>query len=148
MITMDPANTLTHPDYRRLLSEIDSFGDPAPGSAEFERLNGLVTQAEEYEAEHFPMGTPSAEAVAEYEAEKRGITASRKMSQAATLLGADAEARNVEFAFAAQAEIVLSDRDYALFEEIMTQEHEPTELALRGAAEFMSGTMEGSRYRW
>jgi len=45
-------------------------------------------------------------------------------------------------------QIVLSDRDYELFTKIMTEEHEPTELALRGAAEFMSGTMEGSRYRW
>ena len=45
-------------------------------------------------------------------------------------------------------QIVLSDRDYELFTKIMTEEHEPTELALRGAAGFMSGTMEGPRYRW
>ncbi len=45
-------------------------------------------------------------------------------------------------------EITLSDRDYELFTKIMTEEREPTELALRGAAEFRAGTMEGTHYFW
>ena len=62
----------TPADHTAALAEIDSFGDPEIGTADFERLDRLVTQVEGYEAEQFPMGTPSPEAVAEYEADKRG----------------------------------------------------------------------------
>ena len=44
--------------------------------------------------------------------------------------------------------IVLSERDYALFQEIMTAETEPTEKALQEAAEFRQGRKHGSRYQW
>ncbi len=70
--TMDTDTIRTPADYAAALAEIDRMGDPEIGTADFERLDSLVTQAEEYEDEHFPMGTPTAEAVAEYEAEKRG----------------------------------------------------------------------------
>ncbi len=63
-------------DYDAALAEIDLMGDPARGTSEFERLDRQVDQVEAYEAEHYPMGTPTAEAVAEYEAEKRGIVLS------------------------------------------------------------------------
>ena len=45
-------------------------------------------------------------------------------------------------------QIILSDRDYELFMQIMTADTEPTALAMREAAEFKAGQMEGTRYRW
>ena len=69
---MDNNIIRTPADHAAALAEIDSFGDPEIGTADFERLDRLVTQVEGYEAEQFPMGTPSPEAVAEYEADKRG----------------------------------------------------------------------------
>ena len=70
---MNTNTTIRTPtDHMAALAEIDSFGDPEIGTADFERLDGLVTRVEEYEAEQFPMNMPSAEAVGEYEAEKRG----------------------------------------------------------------------------
>ena len=86
-------------------------------------------------------------------------TFDHEMFAAATALGADSEMSDVEFAFPAQAEvvleeltltgaIVLSDRDFERFEKIMAADSEPTELAMRGAAEFRTGKIEGSRYYW
>ena len=84
-----------------------------------------------------------------------GVTDLGRRQNMALTARADAPARqrrDVQFNIRVEAEtkelIVLSDRDYELFTKIMTEEHEPTELALRGAAGFMSGTMEGPRYRW
>ena len=43
--------------------------------------------------------------------------------------------------------IELSDRDFALFVEIMTADTQPTAVALREAAEF-KGRYENGRYTW
>ena len=72
----------TPADHAAALAEIDSFGDPEIGTADFERLDRLVTQVEEYEDEHSPMGTPTAEAVAEYEAEKRDADRATRLTAA------------------------------------------------------------------
>ncbi len=69
--TMDTA-IYTEADYDAALVEIERLFNCAPGTADAERLNFLVDQVEAYEAEHYPIGQPSAEAVAEYEAQKQG----------------------------------------------------------------------------
>ena len=62
----------TESDYDLALKEIEGlFGAPM-GSEASDRLEVLVTLVQGYEAKNHPIGLPSAEAVAEYEAEKRG----------------------------------------------------------------------------
>ena len=45
-------------------------------------------------------------------------------------------------------QIRLSDRDFDLFVQIMEGNTKPTRVAVREAAEFSQGRMEGSRYHW
>ncbi len=59
-------------DYKSALAEIESLLGSAQGTSEFARLDALVTQVEAYEALHYPISPPTAEAMAEYQAEKRG----------------------------------------------------------------------------
>ena len=61
-------------DYKATLSQIDRLSDAKAGTAEFDRLDVLVTLTEAYEAKHYPIGPPSLDAAVEYEMEKRGIT--------------------------------------------------------------------------
>ena len=60
--------TFSEAFYKAALAEIDGMGDPAPGTLEFARLDYLVTRVEAYEALHYPISPPTAEAMAE----KRG----------------------------------------------------------------------------
>ena len=109
----------TPADHMAALAEIDSFGDPEIGTADFERLDGLVTRVEEYEAEQFPMNMPSAEAVGEYEAEKRG--------QRFHADGADAPADGLH------KETVASDPERGIdFSDIPATTHEDWVGAVRG----------------
>jgi HTH-type transcriptional regulator/antitoxin HigA len=64
----------TEEDYKSALAQIDLLSDSNEGTAEFDRLDVLVTLVEAYEANHYPIGPPSFEAAVEYEMEKRGIT--------------------------------------------------------------------------
>ncbi len=57
-------------------------------------------------------------------------------------------ASDYKAAFAAQAEVVLSDEDFVLFKSMMTADTEPTDIALREAAEFRTGKVDGPRYHW
>jgi len=73
----------TEEEYKAALAEIERLFNCVPGTAEEKQLDSLVDQVEAYEAEHYPIGQPSAEAVAEYEAEKRGL--SFEQAKASTL---------------------------------------------------------------
>ncbi len=64
----------TEEDYKSTLTQIDALCDAEEDTPEFDRLNVLVTLIEAYEAKHYPNGSPSFEAAAEYEMEKRGIS--------------------------------------------------------------------------
>ena len=54
------------------LEEIERLFSCEPGSDDEVRLEFLITQVEAYGAVHYPISLPTAEAMAEYEAEKRG----------------------------------------------------------------------------
>ena len=64
----------TEEDYKSALSQVDLLSDAEEGTAEFDRLDVIVTLIEAYEAKHYPIGPPSFEAAVEYEMEKRGIS--------------------------------------------------------------------------
>ena len=64
----------TEGDYKSALVQIDALSNAEEGTAEFDRLDVLVTLVEAYEAKHYPIGPPSFEAAVEYEMEKRGLT--------------------------------------------------------------------------
>ena len=62
-------------DHAKALAEIEKLMDAAPGSAEFDRMDVLVTLVEAYEAKHFPIPAPSdPAAVLEYYMESRGLS--------------------------------------------------------------------------
>ena len=61
-------------DYRAVLAQIDTLGDPDEGSEAYDLLDVLVTLVEAYEAKHHPMSPPDPIAAIEYEMEKRGLT--------------------------------------------------------------------------
>ena len=69
----------TEEDYKSALVQIDALSNAEEGTAEFDRLDVLVTLVEAYEAKHFPMGPPSFEAAVEYEMEKRGIVSRNRV---------------------------------------------------------------------
>jgi HTH-type transcriptional regulator/antitoxin HigA len=61
-------------DHRQALIEIEKLLDSRPGSADFDRMEVLVTLVEAYEASHYPIPTPDdPAAVLEYYIESRGI---------------------------------------------------------------------------
>jgi len=62
----------TEEDYRFALVQVDALSYASEGTAEFDRLDVLVTLIEAYEAKRYPIGPPSFEAAVEYEMEKRG----------------------------------------------------------------------------
>ena len=64
----------TEEDRKTALVQIDALSDAQEGTAEFDRLDVLVTLVEAYEAKYHPIGPPSFEAAVEYEMEKRGLT--------------------------------------------------------------------------
>lgn len=74
--------------------------------------------------------------------------AARAANQSLTEFAEAAVVQRADEVLARQERILLSDRDFARFVELMTAEAEPTEVALREAAEFNQGKMDGSRYRW
>ena len=63
----------TEEDYKVALAQIDALSNAEEGTAEFDRLDVLVTLVEAYEAKHYPIGPPSFEAAVEYEMEKCGL---------------------------------------------------------------------------
>ena len=64
----------TEEDHKTALVQIDAPSDAQEGTAEFDRLDVLVTLVEAYEAKYHPIGPPSFEAAVEYEMEMRGLT--------------------------------------------------------------------------
>ena len=64
----------TEEDYKAALAQVDALSDAEEGTAEFDRLDVLVTLIEAYESKHYPIGPPSFEAAVEYEMEKRGMS--------------------------------------------------------------------------
>ncbi len=80
---------------------------------------------------------------------KAQIERAAKVSrQSLTEFTTSAVVERAEEVLARYDQIVLSDRDYELFTQMMTAETEPTEIARQEAAEFREGQQEGSRYRW
>ena len=63
-------------DYRATMREISSFFDnePEPGTPEGDRFEILLTLAEAYEAEHFPVDLPDPVEAIKFEMERRGLT--------------------------------------------------------------------------
>jgi HTH-type transcriptional regulator/antitoxin HigA len=62
-------------DHLSALSEIERLLDSRPGSADFDRMEVLITLVEAYEARHFPISTPDdPAAVLEYYMESRGLS--------------------------------------------------------------------------
>ena len=74
--------------------------------------------------------------------------AARAANQSLTEFAEAAVVQRAEEVLARQERILLSDRDFARFVVLMTAEADPTETALREAAEFNQGRMDGSRYHW
>ncbi len=74
--------------------------------------------------------------------------AARAANQSLTEFAEVAVVERAEEVLARQERILLSDRDFTRFVELMTAETAPTETALREAAEFNQGQMNGSRYQW
>ena len=63
----------TETDYALALEEIEGlFGAPISSEVS-DRLEILVTLVQDHEAKNYPIGPPSDEAAAEYEAAKRGL---------------------------------------------------------------------------
>jgi HTH-type transcriptional regulator/antitoxin HigA len=64
----------TERDHREALTEIEKLLDSRPGSADFDRMEVLVTLVEAYKARHFPIPAPDdPAAVLEYYMESRGL---------------------------------------------------------------------------
>lgn len=74
--------------------------------------------------------------------------AARAANQSLTEFAEAAVVQRAEEVLERQERILLSDRDFERFVHLMTADAEPTETALREAAEFNQGQMAGSRYRW
>lgn len=74
--------------------------------------------------------------------------AARASKQSATQFAESVLAEKADEVLARHEQIILSERDYELFVQIMTSDAQPTELAKQEAEEFKKGKMEGARYRW
>jgi uncharacterized protein (DUF1778 family) len=74
--------------------------------------------------------------------------AARVVNQSMTEFAEAAVVARAEEVLERQKHILLSNRDFDRFVELMTVDIEPTETALREAAAFNQGHNEGSRYRW
>ncbi len=74
--------------------------------------------------------------------------AARAANQSLTEFAEAAVVQRAEEVLERQERILLSDRDFERFVKMMTAEAAPTETALREAAEFNQGKMDGSRYHW
>ena len=74
--------------------------------------------------------------------------AARVANQSLTEFAEAAVVQRAEEVLERQERILLSDRDFERFVQLMTAEAAPTETALREAAEFNQGRMNGSRYHW
>jgi HTH-type transcriptional regulator / antitoxin HigA len=61
-------------DYDAALAEIDSLGDPEPGTPEGDRFDVLVTLVIAYEQEHYPIGPSEPIPAILYHLESRGLT--------------------------------------------------------------------------
>src|SRR5947207_2633169 len=70
---MDIRSIRSEPEYDAALAEVDRLFDAPPGSAEADRRDLLVILVERYEAEHYPMSTPSPIAFIEHVLESRGL---------------------------------------------------------------------------
>lgn len=64
----------TEDDYNAALAEIDSLGDPVPGTPEGDRFDVLVTLVMAYEQEHYPIGPSEPIPAILYYLESRGLT--------------------------------------------------------------------------
>ena len=74
--------------------------------------------------------------------------AARAANQSLTEFAEAAVVQRAEEVLERQERILLSDRDFERFVQLMTSDAEPTETALREAAEFNQGQSDGSGYRW
>ena len=74
--------------------------------------------------------------------------AARAANQSLTEFAEAAVVQRAEEVLERQERILLSDRDFERFVQLMTSDAEPTETALREAAAFNQGQSDGSRYRW
>ena len=74
--------------------------------------------------------------------------AARAANQSLTEFAEAAVVQRAEEVLERQERILLSERDFERFVQLMASEAEPTETALREAAEFNQGKMDGSRYCW
>jgi uncharacterized protein (DUF1778 family) len=74
--------------------------------------------------------------------------AARAANQSLTEFAEAAVVQRAEEVLERQERILLSDRDFERFVQLMTAEAAPTETALREAAEFNQGKMDGSHYQW
>jgi HTH-type transcriptional regulator / antitoxin HigA len=71
----DPVRPIkSEDDYDAALAEIDSLGDPDPGTPEGDRFEVLVTLVIAYEQEHYPIGPSEPIPAIEYYMESRGLT--------------------------------------------------------------------------
>ena len=74
--------------------------------------------------------------------------AARAANQSLTEFAEAAVVQRAEEVLERQERILLSERDFERFAALMMADTEPTETALREAAEFNQGKKDGSRYRW
>ncbi len=63
----------TKADHRAALKEVERLWDAAPGTAEGDRVEILVTLIEAYEARHFPIAAPDPIAAIEFMMEQKGL---------------------------------------------------------------------------
>lgn len=76
----------TKTDYRAALKEIELLMRAAPGSAQGERLDVLVTLVESYEKTHFPLELPDPVEAIKFQMEQKGLTA-KDLTPMASLIG-------------------------------------------------------------
>ena len=76
------------------------------------------------------------------------VRAARAVNQSLTEFAEAAVVQRAEEVLERQERIALSERDFEQFVRLMTADAEPTETALREAAEFSQGHMDGPRYHW
>jgi HTH-type transcriptional regulator/antitoxin HigA len=73
---MDIRLLKTEADYEWALSQIEEAFDAAPGTAESDRLEVLVTLVEDYEESHFPVPLPDPIEALKFRMEAQGLTRS------------------------------------------------------------------------
>ena len=74
--------------------------------------------------------------------------AARAVNQSLTAFAEAAIVQRADDILERQERILLSDRDFERFVQIMSADAEPTETARREASEFRRGQWDGGRYRW